>query len=411
MTACSAKAQLTESQRMEAFRFVWEEVQRSHYDPKLGGVDWNAVRREFTPRVRAAKSDAEFYALLDEMVKRLGQSHMGVIPPQAFRAEEVARSRSTEGTAGIVVQLVEGRPLITRYTAGSPANLARIPLGSEVLAIDGEPIAPYLERIRERKLPPLEERLQAMILFQGLLGGTPGSKVTIQYRDREGQEHTLELTRERVPGEKFQFGNLPPLPVQVESRRLPGNIGYLRFNMFMPPVMKRLPEIIRSMKGASGLILDLRGNIGGIGIMAGGVGGYLVQEELPMGMMRLRDGTYGIAAYPQEGAYLGPVVILVDEMSLSTAEIMAAALQEAKRAVIIGRPTPGMALPSKVVSIPHGGYLQCVVADYETPKKSRIEGVGVKPDILVDLTLEDFHGSEDPILQRAIDYLKQKSPS
>ncbi len=403
---CASQAKLTESQRMEAFQFVWEEVQRSHYDPNLGGVDWNAVRDEFAPRVRSAKSDAEFYALLDEMVKRVGQSHMAVIPPNAYVAEEEVRTRVGMGDVGLTVQLVEGRPLITRIRNGSPAKRAGIPPGSEMLAINEEPVERYLERIRERKLSPIEERMQVMLTFMALLSGEPNTKVTIRYRDLNGQEHAVELIRERPPGEISQFGYLPPIPVQVESRRLPGNIGYIRFNMFMPPVMKRLPDIIRSMKNARGLIIDLRGNVGGIGLMAGGVGGYLVDKETPMGVMRLRAGTFGIVANPQSGAYLGPVVILVDELSASTSEIMAGALQEAGRATIIGRPTPGMALPSKLVAIPHGGYLQCVIADFETPKKRRLEGVGVTPDIVVELKQEDFRTTDDPILQRAVEYLQ-----
>jgi carboxyl-terminal processing protease len=169
--------------------------------------------------------------------------------------------------------------------------------------------------------------------------------------------------------------------VRIESRILPGNIGYLAFNAFMPPVMRELPSRLRELKDTRGLIIDLRENIGGIGLMAGGVAGYLLPRETPLGVMRLRDGTFGIVAYPQQPQYTKPVVVLVDEFSVSTAEILAAGLQETKRAVIVGRSTPGKALPSKIVALPHGGYLQCVLADYETAGKRRLEGAGVQPDI------------------------------
>jgi carboxyl-terminal processing protease len=394
---------------MEVFQFVWEEVRRSHYDPKLGGVDWDAVRETYAPKARAAESDAAFYAVLNEMLGELKQSHFGVIPPGAFVAQEEARRRISDGEVGVSVQLVAGKPLIVRVRDGSPAARMGIPTGTELLAIDDTPAEAILQRIRARNLPEVEERFEAYLAFRAYLSGRVGSTVVLRYRDWDGVERTAVLTRQAATGERVQFGLLPELRVRVESRILPGNIGYLAFNAFMPPVMRELPSRLRELKDTRGLIIDLRENIGGIGLMAGGVAGYLLPRETPLGIMRLRDGTFGIVAYPQQPQYAKPVVVLVDEFSVSTAEILAAGLQETKRAVIVGRPTPGKALPSKIVALPHGGYLQCVLADYETAGKRRLEGTGVQPDIAVDLTREAFQSARDPVLQRAVEYLLQPS--
>ncbi len=406
LPGCSGAVQrLTEAQRVEVFQFVWVQVRDSHYDPKLGGVDWNAVRAEFEPRVRAAQSDSEFYALLNEMLGRLRQSHTQVIPPGAFVAERESRGVASGADVGLVVQLVEGKPIVVRVRRGSSAMRAGVSPGSEILAVGETEAQSVLEKVRARRLPLVQERMQVQLAFAGLLSSAPGAKIQVRYRDIEGREHTVELTCEKPRGEVAQFGNLPPIPVVIESRRLPGNIGYVAFNAFMPGVMRQLPEIIRSMHDARGLILDLRGNIGGIGLMAAGVAGYLVEKETPLGTMCLRTGTFGFVAYPQAGAYTKPVVVLVDEMTASTAEILAAGLQEAKRVKVVGRPTPGLALPSKLVDLPYGGLLQCVVADFETPHKRRIEGVGVLPDVPVELTQAMFRESEDPILQKAVEVL------
>ena len=93
LLACAPSQRLTEQQRIEVFQFVWEEVRRSHYDPKLGGVDWDAVREAYLPKARTAEGDAAFYAVLNEMLGELKQSHFGVIPPGAFVAQEEARQR------------------------------------------------------------------------------------------------------------------------------------------------------------------------------------------------------------------------------------------------------------------------------------------------------------------------------
>jgi carboxyl-terminal processing protease len=390
---------------MEVFQFVWEEVRRSHYDPKLGGVDWDAVRETYAPKAQAAESDAAFYAVLNEMLGELKQSHFGVIPPGAFVAQEEARRRISDGEVGVSVQLVAGKPLIVRVRDGSPAARMGIPTGAELLAIDDTPAEAILQRIRARNLPEVEERFEAYLAFRAYLSGRVGSEVALRYRDLDGVERTAVLTRQAATGERVQFGFLPELRVRVESRILPGNIGYLAFNAFMPPVMRELPSRLRELKDTRGLIIDLRENIGGIGLMAGGVAGYLLPRETPLGVMRLRDGTFGIVAYPQQLHYTKPVVVLVDEFTVSTAEILAAGLQETKRAVVVGRSTPGKALPSKIVALPHGGYLQCVLADYETAGKRRLEGAGVQPDIAVDLTREAFRTARDPVLQRAMEYL------
>jgi carboxyl-terminal processing protease len=405
LLACASSQRLTEQQRMEVFQFVWEEVRRSHYDPKLGGVDWDAVRETYAPKARAAESDAAFYAVLNEMLGELKQSHFGVIPPGAFVAQEEARRRISDGEVGVSVQLVAGKPLIVRVRDGSPAARMGIPTGAELLAIDDTPAEAILQRIRARNLPEVEERFEAYLAFRAYLSGRVGSEARVRYRDLDGVERTAVLTRQAATGERVQFGFLPELRVRVESRILPGNIGYLAFNAFMPPVMRELPSRLRELKDTRGLIIDLRENIGGIGLMAGGVAGYLLPRETPLGIMRLRDGTFGIVAYPQQPQYAKPVVVLVDEFSVSTAEILAAGLQETKRAVIVGRSTPGKALPSKIVALPYGGYLQCVLADYETAGKRRLEGAGVQPDLPVELTREAFRTARDPVLQRAVEYL------
>jgi hypothetical protein len=129
LLACAPSQRLTEQQRLEVFQFVWEEVRRSHYDPKLGGVDWDAVREAYLPKARAAEGDAAFYAVLNEMLGELKQSHFGVIPPGAFVAQEEARQRVGGGEVGVTVQLVEGKPVVVRVRDGSPAARMGIPAG------------------------------------------------------------------------------------------------------------------------------------------------------------------------------------------------------------------------------------------------------------------------------------------
>jgi hypothetical protein len=249
LLSCAPSQQLTEQQRMEVFQFVWEEVRRSHYDPELGGVDWDAVREAYLLKARAAESDAAFYAVLNEMLGELKQSHFGVIPPGAFVAQEEARRRISDGEVGVSVQLVAGKPLIVRVRDGSPAARMGIPTGAELLAIDDTPAEAILQRIRARNLPEVEERFEAYLAFRAYLSGRVGSTVVLRYRDLDGIGRTATLLREATSGERVRIGFLPELRVRIESRILPGNIGYLAFNAFMPPVMRELPDRLRELQG------------------------------------------------------------------------------------------------------------------------------------------------------------------
>jgi carboxyl-terminal processing protease len=416
------REELTPKQRLEVFDFVWRTVRDSHYDPKMNGIGWNAVRRRYEPRVREASSDAEFYRLLNEMVGELKQSHTGVIPPSWLRVNRGANGQAQEdegalgtGEVGITAQLVEESVLVVRVRDDSPAAKADIRPGDQLLAIDDTPLDKPTEMLKTVSFPfvnrpqsPAERRFMVYYMVSRLLSGAPNSTVRLRYRTLGGEEREVTLTRTEAQGVPQSLGWLPPVSVQVESRRLEGNIGYVAFNYFMPAVMEPVRKAIRQMHDARALIIDLRGNMGGIGLMAGGIGGLLTTKELPMGVMRFREGNIPIVAYPQPGAYTGPVVILIDEATVSTAEIMAGALQEARRAILVGRPTPGYALPSKIERLPYGGYLQCVTADYRTPKGRQLEGVGVKPNHEVQLTRDAFRRSPDPVLQAAIDIINSR---
>lgn len=413
-----ASRELSEQQRMEVFDFVWRTVRDSHYDPRMNGVDWRAVRKQYEPKIRTARSDQEFYRLLNEMVGELKQSHFAVYPPGYLIASQRARGLLADGEVGMTAQLVDGQVIITRVYDDSSAAKSGLHPGDQILTIDDTPVQRLLDELRHqvnRQLPhdagkPATERFLTYYVLTTLLNGRAGTEVRLRCRTLAGEEREVALTRTPIKKASEPIGLLPPIPLRVQTRMLDDNIGYIAFNAFLPAVMEPVRKAVREMRNARALIIDLRENMGGIGLMAGGIAGLLTDKEIPMGVMRLREGSIPIVAYPQPGAFKGRVVILTDEATVSTAEIMAGALKEAGRAVVIGRPTPGYALPAKLVELPYGGLLSCVIADYRTPKGRRLEGVGVKPDIEVSLTRDAFHRSPDPILQAALDEIARKTP-
>jgi carboxyl-terminal processing protease len=205
-----------------------------------------------------------------------------------------------------------------------------------------------------------------------------------------------------------RFGNFPPQYAEFESNRLEGGIGYIRFNIFVTPLMDRIRAAIRSMLDVRGIIIDLRGNPGGFGGMAAGIAGVLEAKQTSLGAMKLRSGRQAFIVFPQKDAYLGPVVVLVDGGSASTSEIFAAGLQESGRATIVGERTMGAALPSIFGKLPTGALFQYAIADFRTPKGVLIEGLGVKPDIEIKLTRRALLEGRDPQLDAAVSIIDRK---
>jgi carboxyl-terminal processing protease len=156
------------------------------------------------------------------------------------------------------------------------------------------------------------------------------------------------------------------------------------------------------------LVIDLRGNPGGVGAMVVPVARLLLAKSGSLGTMRMREGEQTFNVTAGEDPFGGPVAILVDEGTGSTSEIFAQALHDLGRVKVVGAgPSQGAALPSLIELLDGGAILQYVVADYTSPAGGSVEGKGVAPDVVVDETRADFRAGKDPVLAAAIAAVSQ----
>ena len=193
-------------------------------------------------------------------------------------------------------------------------------------------------------------------------------------------------TRYASSAGNVEFGNLPKSQLVFESRKLENGIGYIRFNEFLDPVsiMPKFESALRDFTQSPGVILDLRGNPGGIGIMATGIAGFFVSESgVQLGEMKMKGTTLKFTVSPRAQVYSGKLAVLIDGGSASTTEILAQGLQDLKRAHIFGTRSAGAALASDVIRLPDGDGFQFPTASYTSRSGRVLEGNGVIPDVEV----------------------------
>ena len=425
--------------RRRTFEIVWQAVKDHHFDPRFGGVDWDAVRSEFAPLAERSASDGELHALLQRMLDRLGQSHFVIIPPESIasagedEADESAEGEDETDAAAapparphgaevaehlshgvrLDLRIINGAPVITEVEPSSAAARAGLRPGFVVRSVDGHSMRRALRRLKRRgAYQPVVLRQIPEELLIGYFNGPPGTTVRVTYLDARNRVRAASLTRERLKGELSPpLQSLPPQFVRFESKRLANNIGYIRFNYFVGPVMDKFCAALRSMRDAPGLVIDLRGNRGGVLGMISGIGGLLETRGRSYGVMRTRAGSIGFGVHPQRSPYTGQLVVLIDGSSLSASEILAAGLQESGRAVVVGERSAGATLPSVARELPTGAVLQYAFADFVTADGNRIEGTGVRPHVVVPLDRRSLLAGRDPQLAAAVDAIRPNAPA
>ncbi len=398
LAVCAAAAQ-EPNVWVASFDHVWQTIRERHWDPERKGAAWDAARAELRPRVEKAASPAEARAVLNELLGRLGQSHFGIIPAAAYAALE-GGGEPGDASPGFEVRMVAGEPLVTRVLPGTPAHEAGVRTGWRLRDIGGKPIGPNLEKLKDRPM------FQAILLSRRLQGAAGGS-VEITFETGEAEERTLKLAFATPPGRPVRFGNMPPLRMNIERSEPRPGVVHIRWNAFFEPqwLQDELKAAVEGCGECRGIVLDVRGNGGGLSILAPGVAGWFLREQIHLGTMLAPTGPLKLVAYPRPEIYPGKVALLIDELSASTSEFLAAGLKDLGRARLFGEKTPGMALPSMIEPLPSGDRLQYAVADYVSLGGRPVEGLGVEPDVRTPFTRALLLAGRDPALEAALDWI------
>jgi carboxyl-terminal processing protease len=405
---------------LASFDTAWSKVGNTYYDASMRGLNWIALRDSLRPLVERGASRADTRAAISTLLSRLGESHFGVLPGEALDAG-AALTSDRAGDAGLELRFVDSSLVVTRVESGSLARSLGITPGWIIESIDTLNVR---EALRATSLVSESAHRFALVRLtlnlNGRLTGPAGGTVRLVARDGRDVRREIAVPLRETPGQVVEYGALPPMHVHFESEHLTsrtGCIGLIRFNMFMTPVMPQFEDAMAGMQSCGGVVLDLRGNLGGVGAMIMGLSGHFFTEPETLGTVRLRDATMRYVANPirvsRSGATLKPfngrVAILVDELSASTTEILAAALQRLGRARVFGTPSAGQALPALLTKLPNGDRLMYAIGDFTGPGGGRLEGAGVTPDQPTPLSRSALLAGRDEALNAAVRWV-QDSP-
>ena len=429
---------------VETFDFAWRKIADTFWDESMGGVDWQEVGEELRPRARDAADNTELRLVLQDMLSRLGQSHFGVLPGRGSTESPLAVDDSEEtggctraliravtgagGSAasdagpGFDVRFIDATPVVSRVEPGSSADRQGLRTGLEVVRVENQDLAALAGCLELDSLDPWASKMVRLRALEGLLYGDAGDPVGVEFADRMGDQSTLELQRAHHPDAvELGFGNLPPMRYLFETEVLEtaaGRILAVRFNVWLIPVVEAFEaalygEPAEGEPAVDGVLIDVRGNPGGVAGTAVGVAGYLLEEKVVLGRMKNRATEINLNVYPRQVSragkriegFKGPVAVLIDGGSASTSEIFAAGLQDHGRARLFGEQTAAAALPSVIERMPNGDLLMHAIADFERPSGERVEGRPVEPESPVPLTREGLLAGRDEPREAALAWI------
>lgn len=392
-----------------SFDLVWQTMRDEYFDPEMGGLDWTALYEEYQPQASQAESALEFCQITNRMLWQLNVSHLGVVP-----AEEVEQASSPEltatGTIGLDVRLLGNDVVVTRVAAGSPAAEAGIAPGDAVLSIAGRSVDEIkAEALIDVPPPPGNE---LFIATQEMLRGlyvTAGSVVVLEIEDSLHNRRTMELTAAaRTSGHRI-LPELPPIFAEVESRVIAGDIGYLRFTCFHPAVLADVLATIDELLALPAMVIDLRGNPGGEFATRLTIAEKLVDERTLIWRQEYNDHDNEVYLEPAESPYRGQLVILIDELSGSSAEEFTGGLKSIGRACVVGVRSRGAVLIMDAAELPDGSIFIYPVARTVLADGTVLEGRGVEPDISAPLDNEALQRGVDNQLEAALEFIRAQT--
>jgi tricorn protease len=369
------------------FDEAWGALKNGFYDPKMHGVDWDAMRKKYRDWAIDAENKDEFHNVIRQMLAELGASHLGIgggpraliagVPATGYLGIDFAQDPEEGGARRVVGVLEKG-----------PADEAGLRVGDLVTRIG-------------------DTELKADANLVKLLAGTVGKPLRITYRPRTAAGLEAEKSVDLVP---LPAGRVSELlydawvarctrRVEEATKTKDGQVGYIHLNQMNIDNLRRFVQTVQQWAAnpkIKGMILDVRNNGGG------NIHQQLIQVLTARPLARVTVRGRDPAVQP-DTYWDRPVTLLTNERSFSDAEVFPFMFKEAKCGKVVGMPTAGGVIGTNDITLSDGSTFRVPRTEFRSLDGKDLEGMGIQPDFLVEETPEDRLQGKDPQLDKAIE--------
>lgn len=364
----------TQVSSQKLFDNTWKTIRDTYYDPNLNNQSWSRWREHYHGKI---KNDDDAKVAIDTILASLDDPYSRFMNKDEY-AEQNTSIQSKITGIGVNISSIAGKIHIVNVMEGTPAQFANLLPDDIILSIDGKEINGLsLSEVANIVRGPENTFINMTIL-------------------RGSDKLTKRIMRKEI---KIKT---------VKSSILDKNIGYIQINSFVgASTPNEFLEALEKTKDTDGLILDLRGNTGGLLPNAVFIANLFIPRGNLVSIVGRNGYKYDINAQDTELTINKPTVVLVDGTSASASEILSGALKDYNKAKLLGTKTYGKGMVQKIIPMPNETGLNLTIAKYLTPKGTDINKKGITPDIQVDLSLKDLKNNNDSQLQTAKNVLSK----
>jgi len=352
----------------------WEDVKNESYTTNLENQNWSYWKERYLEKI---ENEADAYVAIETMLSSLDDPYTRFLTPEELEDQNMNIASQLSGI-GVVISSTDGKIAVEDVLPDSPASKNDIKIGDIIMKIDDISTSGFDIR-----------------------------KVAKMIRGETGTSVKLLILRDKGFLEKTITRDVIKLKA-VEYKMLDDNIAYIKIGTFMSQsAPAEFLNALEKTEKSKSLVIDLRGNQGGLLQNATFIANILLKEGIIVSILKKNNLTETVNVQPAGMHIDKPMVVLTNGFSASAGEILAAALQENERAVLVGEKTFGKGLIQKIIPLPMNTAMNVTIAKYLTPDGHDINKNGIKPDYDVKLDIKGYLAGKDNQLEKAMEILKE----
>ena len=356
------------------FDNTWKIIRDNYYDADLNTQSWSRWKEHYHGKI---KTDEDAKVAIDTMLASLDDPYSRYMTKEEYLEQNNSINSKITGI-GVNISSIAGKIHIVNVMEGTPAQFANLLPEDIILSIDNK-----------------EVNGLTLSEVANLVRGPENSFVNITVL-RNKDKLTKRVMRKEI---KIKT---------VKSSIVDKNIGYIQITSFVGSATpNEFLEALEKTKNTDGLILDLRGNTGGLLPNAIFIANLFIPKGNIVSIVGRNGYKYDINAQDTEFGIDKPTIVLVDNGSASASEILSGALKDYNKAKLLGTKTYGKGMVQKIIPMPNETGLNLTIAKYLTPKGTDINKKGINPDIQVEFNIKDVKNNNDAQLQAAKNILSK----